>query len=1648
MKLSVVVWIYFLLIVTPIISWGQASLPIDRTIWNGTNTTGWTHNGVTARTSSSACSGNNGGIFDSSSDWLQVQFDTDALSLTFQLKKQGMSGQSFMLVQGSNDGTNWTDLGKYGTATGATSITDCGEITIALDCGIRFVKWTYTKATGNCDIDDVIITERTTPCITASNTITATSLSSSTFNVPCGQDAAGTINFTSTDEFDASNIYTVQLSNEAGDFTSSPTIIGTFTSTANSGIIPFNIPTGTIEGSTYKIRIVSSSPAVISNELSPITISYTYPSTPIGTISVTQNCGQTILSASNPSANTFWQTSATGISTTFPTTSDYTLTSNGTIYIRTFDGLCWSNGTISQAGTIILAPTITSQPADQTVNVGATATFSATATNATSYQWELSTDNGITWSTIAGATTNSYTTAATTLAMNGYKYRVIVNGTNPCTPVISNVGTLTVQLGPCVDESFEINGTASGWTYNGAASSTNGSNTGNRSVRFNATNQTITSPLITNLSSFSFWYRRSGTSPGSPQFTVLISTDNLTWTQIGTTITTFNTTHQQVTFNLPTGGDYYVRILHMRTSGANEVYIDDFVANCQEISTCVPTHTFTSFSPANGSIGTEVTIIGSGFTTATSVTLNGITVPTTFVNATTIKVTILAGMQTGAFIITEDACDITTSNQFTFNSSSGICSTSSGIFNDLFISEVYDSDSNNGWYMELYNPTANAIDLGAEGYVIERYGTVGETTPSRTIALIGIIPPNSVFTINSGTTNSCSDITFDFIETGSGINEQDQIRLVKNGTVIDLVNCPNQTGYSLIRNENEPAPSTTYIANGWDINTSESCANIGIFDFVTNSTQPTILTHPASINACGATFTVEALAGNGGTLTYQWFYQDNNGGAWTAVSATNPTNLTIAGFNTSTLEINQGVASTATIDSFQFYCLVSEDASCSIYSNAVKFNFEAQRYYRSKITGMWNTALSWQTADSQAGPWSDACTYPTDQNSDYISIENGHTITLPINLSADQIIVQASGVLVLDEKLTVPNGNTIAQDLEVIGTLIDNGDATNGLNFSNGGTWLLGNQGTVIKTWSSSVLPYKENYEGGIATIPNTASWYYRYVGNDNVVTLTENMYYPNLYFESSNGFHAWDATNEFLNGTIGTATIKGNLHVGNSNNGTVEVYHNNTFASPILVIGNVYVGGNSTLRNTSLGGGSGTGFEIKGSEIFIDGLYQIDENTVGTTILSGSNLQLVKSTNNGVFNAAHVQLNNANGARIDAIDMNISQTLTFIDGILHTISTQTNKINLTNNAVNAIIDGAAQSTTNRYIDGKLQWLLAEGNAYTFPIGANKATYGAQGFKLTSTTGNGAVLAYLEPNASAPILDFAYCDLESHPGTGYVNAGNGNPGYDGILDQIFYNLHSDLHWNITNTSGAITNYDITVLATGNQDIYPVTTANNLPVRYLMKDGQPGNPMVSTVTPVVDFVEEGFDLCPNQYTLLNLTSFSLFTLDGASQGVTVLPIELVEFTGELINQNDGLLHWITASEINNDYFTLQHSTDGIDFQTIAQISGAGNSTTRLEYNHVHNGLRAGIHYYKLLSTDYDGTVTNRGIVALEVGLTATYFNNLTKTIEFSTSESVSIYSTDGKLVARNSETNSLPFHHKGMFLVYFEQSKRTEKIVIY
>ena len=108
----------------------------------------------------------------------------------------------------------------------------------------------------------------------------------------------------------------------------------------------------------------------------------------------------------------------------------------------------------------------------------------------------------------------------------------------------------------------------------------------------------------------------------------------------------------------------------------------------------------------------------------------------------------------------------------------------------------------------------------------------------------------------------------------------------------------------------------------------------------------------------------------------------------------------------------------------------------------------------------------------------------------------------------------------------------------------------------------------------------------------------------------------------------------------------------------------------------------------------------------------------------------------------------------------------------------------------------------------------------------------------------------------------------------------------------------------------------------------------------------------------------------------------FAVDDITLSVATMPVELLSFTASH-NGTTVDLKWSTASEQNADYFTVQRSADGKTFFDIVNVNAAGNSSSLLNYYSEDKEPLAGISYYRLRETDFDGTESFSQIVSVKI-----------------------------------------------------------------
>ena len=298
-------------------------------------------------------------------DYYQFQFGTTGfqdISITWDATSSNTGPRDFK-VQYSTDGTTFLDAAgvnstyqitgeAWSTLTynpASTRTLDLSYLSILNNTATVYIRLIVTStnaagggviaASGTSRVDDFTVNGT----VNSANTITITGISSTTFNLAdCFSTATGSLNFSSTDIFNAGNIFTAQLSDGSGSFLS-PISIGTLSlsGTGPSGSISITIPNGMASGSGYKIRIVSSDPVVYSNLSADITINQSG-----SCVSAATDYYRSRADGAWSSINT-WESSPSGtVGTWIPATLTPTSSAN-TISIRS-----------SHTVTIILAVTV------------------------------------------------------------------------------------------------------------------------------------------------------------------------------------------------------------------------------------------------------------------------------------------------------------------------------------------------------------------------------------------------------------------------------------------------------------------------------------------------------------------------------------------------------------------------------------------------------------------------------------------------------------------------------------------------------------------------------------------------------------------------------------------------------------------------------------------------------------------------------------------------------------------------------------------------------------------------------------------------------------------------------------------------------------------------------------------------------------------------------------------------------------------------------------------------------------------------------------------------------------------------------------------------------------------------------------------
>lgn len=190
------------------------------------------------------------------------------------------------------------------------------------------------------------------------------------------------------------------------------------------------------------------------------------------------------------------------------------------------------------------------------------------------------------------------------------------------------------------------------------------------------------------------------------------------------------------------------------------------------------------------------------------------------------------------------------------------------------------------------------------------------------------------------------------------------------------------------------------------------------------------------------------------------------------------------------------------------------------------------------------------------------------------------------------------------------------------------------------------------------------------------------------------------------------------------------------------------------------------------------------------------------------------------------------------------------------------------------------------------------------------------------------------------------------------------------------------------------------------------------------------------------------------TYNNVTGFSTWTLSGAN---TSLPVSLLSFEARQQSENETILTWATAIEINHKRFEIWKSINGFDYSLLFTKDGQSNSNQIKNYNFIDNQFNQSA-YYQLKQTDNDGKINDLGIKfvnkkqAINIEI---YPNPITEKVYVrNQTEDVSmiIFDNIGKKITDINNINNLQNEFdklsKGVYLVVFKtkNGSKTQTII--
>ena len=348
---------------------------------------------------------------------------------------------------------------------------------------------------------------------------------------------------------------------------------------------------------------------------------------------------------------------------------------------------------------------------------------------------------------------------------------------------------------------------------------------------------------------------------------------------------------------------------------------------------------------------------------------------------------------------------------------------------------------------------------------------------------------------------------------------------------------------------------------------------------------------------------------------------------------------------------------------------------------------------------------------------------------------------------------------------------------------------------------------------------------------------------------------------------------------------------------------------------------------------------------------------------VSGTTINLVGNSNQSIRSNGYSFsiLNVANSNGITLSDNLVTEKMILLSGV---INTNGGMVTVTSTLWNAIAGGSSSS----FIAGTLRrYISANTNTYAFPIG--QASGPTNYFKAD----------FINNNLNLPgATDFVQMDVAAESEIGNDVDGNLLTSEDGTW---IYNINENAIWTITPSMGGSFlsgNYGINLYTANISGL--VDNSFTILKRSTSSTTYADWSTFDTSTEIPLGGENGRTVSSGYAQKTGFTEFSKFGIGNSNE---TLPVSLLYFTAEIITNEHVKLRWETVSELNNDRFEIERSSDGIVFNIIGIVDGNGNTNESINYSFDDRFPLYGINYYRFRQVDYDGKWEYSNMVAVKL-----------------------------------------------------------------